>query len=149
MVERKSALGLSNELLDHLIPLSSGHCDKVLGPSRQRGLSQVTLDGMLAALALKLVVVEDPEQAARMRSRWEGRDHRQLRPPARIAKATLRHATPHVVRELGRRGGLKTWRKIPDPRLRGRLMSELAKLRWHADRSASAPAAQQETAGAS
>jgi hypothetical protein len=38
----------------------------------------------------------------------------------------------------------KRWRAI-DPRLRSRLMSELAKLRWNAKRSALPPVSQQET----
>ena len=137
---RKEALGLSNAWIEHVIQLSDGHCDKILGPARERGLSQLTSDGLLSALAIKLIIVEDEAAAARMRPMWEGRDQRQVRPPYRIARATLRYATPHVVRELGRRGGLKTWRKI-DPRLRSRLMSELANLRWRAQRSASAPVA--------
>jgi hypothetical protein len=141
---RKEALGLSNAWIEHTIQLADGHCDKVLGPARERGLSQLTIDGLLAVLAIKLIVVEDEAAAARMRPMWDGRDNRQVRQPSRIARATLRHATPHVVRELGRRGGLKTWRKIRDPWLRRRLMSELAKLRWTAKRSASAPVAQQE-----
>ena len=122
MAERKSALGLSNEFLDNTIPLSDGHTDKVLGPSRERGLSQLTLDGMLAALALRLVIVEDPEQAARMRPRWEGRDHRQLRPAARIGKSMIARARPHVIRELGRSGGQARWRGV-SARRRSELMT--------------------------
>jgi hypothetical protein len=143
MAERKSALGLSNEFIDNTIPLSDGHCDELLGPSRERGLSQITLDAMLAMLALKLVVVEDSEQAARMRPIWAGRDQRQIRPAARVGRSMIARARPYVVRELGRSGGQKRWRAI-DPRLRSRLMSELAKLRWTAKRSASAPVSQQE-----
>ena len=63
---RKTALRLSNEAIDHIIPLAAGHCDKLIGPSQTRGLSQLSLDGMLAALALKLIVVVDPDQVARM-----------------------------------------------------------------------------------
>jgi hypothetical protein len=135
---RKEALGLSNEAVEHLIPLAAGHCDKVLGPSGTRGLSQTTLDGMLNALGLKLLVAIDPEQVARMRSRWEGRDLRQVRPPAKVAAALIARARPAVLRELGRRAGQARWRGI-DPKLRSRLMSELARLRWDASRVASRP----------
>ena len=115
---RQESLQLSNEVLDHLALFTSGHSDKLLGPSRSRGLSQISLDSLLASLALKLIIVEDEAGAELMRPKWEGRDQRQVRSVrARIAKATLRHATPHVVRELGRRGGKAAWRKI-DPRLR-------------------------------
>jgi len=154
---RKTALRLSNEAIDHIIPLAAGrwplaagHCDKLIGPSQTRGLSQLSLDGMLAALALKLIVVVDPDQVARMSPLWENtgrRDNKMVRScTTRVAKVTLARAQPHVVRELGRRGGLKTWRTI-DSRLRSKLMSALAKRRWHADRSASAAVSQQETAG--
>jgi hypothetical protein len=147
---RKEALGLSNAWIEHAMNLSDGHCDKILGPARERGLSQLTIDGLLAVLAIKLIVVEDEAAAARMRSIWSHgqRDERQVRPPSRISASLIKRATPVVMRAAGRRGGLNTWRKIPDSRLRSRLMSELAKLRWRAQRSASAPVAQQETAGA-
>ena len=147
---RKTALSLSNEAIEHIIPLAAGHCDKLIGPSQTRGLSQLSLDGMLAALALKLIVVVDPDQVARMSPLWENtgrRDNKMVRScTTRVAKVTLARAQPHVVRELGRCGGLKTWRTI-DSRLRSKLMSALAKRRWHADRSASAAVSQQETAG--
>jgi hypothetical protein len=39
-------------------------------------MSPFTLDAMLSALALKLVVLEDSDQAARMRPRWDSRDAR-------------------------------------------------------------------------
>ena len=98
-------------------------------------------------LALKLIVVEDETATARMRARWEGRDQRQVRPPARIAASLIKRARPVVMKEAGRAGGRARWRAV-NPRLRGRLMSELAKLRWNAKRSALAPEPQQKPAGA-
>ena len=68
---RKEALGLSNEAIEHLIPLTAGHCDKAIGLSGTRGLTQLTIDGMLSSLGLKLLVAIDPEQVQRMRPRWE------------------------------------------------------------------------------
>jgi hypothetical protein len=144
---RKEALGLSNAWIEHVIQLSDGHCDKILGPARERGLSQLTIDGLLAALAIKLIVVEDEAAAARMRPMWDGRDQRQVRAPARIAASLIKRATPGVMRAAGRAGGQKRWRTI-DSRLRSKLMSALAKRRWNAKRSASAPVSQQETADA-
>jgi len=125
MAERKSALGLSNEFLDNTIPLSDGHTDKILGPSRERGLSQITLDAMLAILALKLVIVEDPEQAVRMRQVWNGRDKRQLRPAARIGKSMIARARPRVIAELGRQGGKARWRGV-GPEVRRELMTAVS-----------------------
>jgi transcriptional regulator with XRE-family HTH domain len=145
---RKEELSLSNEAVEHVLGLTSGHADKLW--SGTRGLSADMLDKMLQGFGLKVLVAIDSEQVQRMRPRWENagrRDQRQVRPPARIAASLIKRARPVVMREAGRRGGLNTWRKIPDSRLRSRLMSELAKLRWTAKRSASAPVAQQETAG--
>jgi hypothetical protein len=123
---RQAALGLSNETVDHLALFTSGHCDKLLGPSRQRGLTQVTLNALAGVLAIKLLVVEDEQQAEHMRPRWEGRDQRQVRlSTTRIAKATLRHATPHVVRALGRKGGVARWRGI-GPEARRELMTAVS-----------------------
>jgi hypothetical protein len=123
---RQVELKLANDLVDHIALLTAGHTDKLLGPSRQRGLSQVTLDALLSCLALKLIVTQDDEQAARMRSRWEGRDQKQVRlSTTRIAKATLRHATSHVVRALGRKGGQARWCGI-GPEARRELMTAVS-----------------------
>ena len=144
--ERQLALGLSNELVDHVALLSSGHCDKLLGPGRQRGLSQLSLDALMAALAVKLLVVEDGAMAARMRPHWQGKDAKQVRMPSRVAKDLIARVRPAVLRDLGRRAGQARWRGI-DPKLRSRLMSELARLRWDASKVASETAPQAEPAG--
>jgi hypothetical protein len=143
MRARKEALGLSNAWIEHAIELSDGHCDKILGPARERGLSQLTIDGLLSVLAIKLIVVEDEAAAARMRPMWDGRDQRQVRPPARIAASLIRRVLPHAARELSRRGGLKTWRKFPDPRVRSKLMSDLIRRRWSKERSVLPPESQE------
>jgi hypothetical protein len=145
MRKRQLELGLSNELVDHIACLSQGHCDKLLGPGRQRGLSQLSLDALMGALAVRLIIAEDPERAAQMRPRWEGKDASQVRMPARIAKDLIARVRPAVLRDLGRRAGQARWRGI-DPKLRSRLMRELARLRWDASKNASEPVAQQETA---
>jgi hypothetical protein len=132
---RKASLGLSNELLDHLMPAASGHTDKLLGPSQERGLSRSSLDGMLSALGLQLLVAIDPVQSARMQPQWERRDVKQVRPPARLAASVIKRARPQVLSQLARKAGSARWRGI-SPELRSRLMRELAKARWHADTSA-------------
>jgi hypothetical protein len=136
---RQDELQLSNQFLDYIIPVSEGHTNKILGPARSRGLTALSLNGLLSALALRPRVVEDPAQLALMRPRYEQRDAGQVRASrTRIAKEVIKRAKPAVVRALGRSGGLKTWRMI-DPRLRSQRMRELAKRRWGAKRSASAP----------
>jgi hypothetical protein len=124
--ERQLALGISNETLDHITLLSAGHVDKLLGPSRQRGLSRVSLDALLGALALQLIVVEDREQAERMRSRWISKDDRQVRASTRrISKTMLARARSHIVRDLGRSGGKARWRGI-GPEVRREIMTAVS-----------------------
>jgi hypothetical protein len=146
MRARKEALGLSNAWIEHAMNLSEGHCDKILGPARERGLSQLSIDGLLSVLAIKLIIVEDETAAARIRPMWSGRNQAQVRPPARIAASLIRRALPHAARELGRRGGLKTWRNIA-PQVRTKLMTDLIKRRWSKERSVSPPAPQQKPVG--
>jgi hypothetical protein len=135
---RKEALGLSNEAIEHLIPLAAGHCDKAIGLSGTRGLSPLTIDGLLSSLGLKLLVAIDPEQVARMRPRWEGRDKRQVRPAARISKMLLSRARPFVLREAARKAASVRWRGV-SPELRSALMKKAALTRWHASAVASRP----------
>jgi hypothetical protein len=147
--QRQESAGLSNAALEHVAGLTVAHVDKLLGPARSRSLSSLSIDGLLFGLGLKLVVIEDNERICAARSQWAiagSRDSRQIRSSrTRIARATLRHAFPHVVRELGRRGGLKTWSNISAP-VRTKLMTDLIKRRWAKERSVLPPVAQ-ETAG--
>ena len=90
------------------------------------------MDAMLSALALKLIVVEDGDQTARVRPRWDGRDARQVRSPVRtaaIGAAMVRRARPAVIRELGRRGGVARWRGVA-PEVRRELMTAVS---WSRD----------------
>jgi hypothetical protein len=145
---RKEALGLSNEALEHLLQLSGGHVDKLLGPSRERGLSGVTLDVMLSGLGLKLLVAIDPAGVERWAPRWASAGHRdakQVRDTPRIAKALIARARPFVLREAAARASRARWGRV-SPELRSALMREVSLARWHPHANASEPAAQQETA---
>jgi hypothetical protein len=138
----KEARGISDRVLDEVAGLSPGHVSKTLGPGRERGLSQVTIDALLGALAVRLILVEDEAQAAIVKNRWETRDSRQLRSPARVGAAFLRRARPAVMREFSRKGGLARW-KGTSPELRKKLMQAVWKTRTKpAQLSASAPAEQ-------
>jgi hypothetical protein len=128
LAARKEALGISNQVLDEVALLSPGHVSKTLGPGRERGLSQITIDALLGALAVRLVVVEDEAQAAIMKTRWESRDQRQVRPPARIGAAFLKRARPEILRAFSRKGGQARW-KGTTPELRRKLMRAVWKVR--------------------
>jgi hypothetical protein len=93
---------------------------------------------LLGALAVRFVIIEDADQVVRMKPHWEGKDMKQVRPPARVGAALMKRMRPVVLRELGRRAGQARWRGI-DPKLRSGLMRELARLRWDASKVASSP----------
>jgi hypothetical protein len=144
---RKEELKLSNEAVEHLLQLCAGHVDKIL--SQTRGLSQLSIDGLLSAMGLKLLVAIDPEQVARMAPRWENEGHRDAkqvrRPPARIRKVLMARVRPLILREAATRAARARWRGT-SPELRSTLMRQVARARWHACADASEPAAEQETA---
>jgi hypothetical protein len=143
---RKEQLGLSNAFVDDLIMLAGGHTDKLLGPARKRGLSPFTMDAMLTALALKLIVVQDDEQTARMAPRWAARDGRQLRSPVRtavVAPALVRRAKFAVMREAGRAGGKARWRGISSE-ARSALMTRVSWARASVRKSIKAPRSKAE-----
>jgi hypothetical protein len=81
--ERKEQLDISHLSIDAIIGWADGYSAKTLIPIPKKNLSAQTLQLVLDALALGiagLVVVEDPTQAAAMRSRWQQRDGRGPRP---------------------------------------------------------------------
>jgi len=146
----RQKIGLSNEAIEHLVPLSAGHCDKVLGPSRERGLSGVTLDGMLSVMGLKLLVAIDPAGVARMAPRWANMGHRDVKQvrasTSRISRALARTRS-RVLSEAARHAAGLRWKGVSSE-LRSRLMREVSLARWHPTAVASEPAAQAETAAA-
>jgi hypothetical protein len=129
--ERQIALGLSNEALGHIARLSDGHADKLLGPSRQRGLSQISLDALMGALAVKLIIAEDAEQAARMRPHWEGKDAKQVRLPSRVAKDLIARVRPAVLRQLASKAATARWSRT-SPEKRRAIMQTVSAARRHA-----------------
>ena len=129
--ERQLALGLSNELVDHVALLSSGHCDKLLGPGRQRGLSQLSLDALMGALAVKLLVVEDGAMAARMKPHWQGKDTRQVRVSSRLAKDLIAKVRPAVLRQLASKAATARWSRTT-PERRREIMQAVSAARRHA-----------------
>lgn len=80
---RRAELQLSDVLVDELAGLAAGHAGKLLGPAPVRRLGAMSLSALLGVLAVKLVVVVDAEQAARIGRRWEPR------------KAAAAHGTTH------------------------------------------------------
>jgi hypothetical protein len=125
---RKQALGVSDQVLDAISGLSPGHVSKLIGPGRVRGMSPISLTALLGSLALKLIVTENEPQAAIMRPRWEGRDQRQVRAPARVGAALLKRARPEILRSFSKKGGHARWRGTT-PALRKKLMESVWRAR--------------------
>ncbi len=74
--KRKAALQLSDAIVDELAGMAAGHTGKLLGPAPVKTLGAVSLSALLSVLALRLIIVEDTEQAARIGRRWQRRTER-------------------------------------------------------------------------
>jgi hypothetical protein len=130
----KAQLGLSNEFVDQVGGLTTGHCDKVLGPTRAKGLSGTVLDVFLELFAVELVMRPNPEALARMEERWERRngDHVRLM-LTKVSMRMLQRAKPFVLRDFSRECSLKArdgrLRKI-SPGKRRKIARNAARARW-------------------
>ena len=71
MRQRVVELNISLDTVDHIAGLPTRYCAKVLGLTPTRGFGQFSLDGLLGALGLMLIVVEDAEALARVQRRLE------------------------------------------------------------------------------
>lgn len=103
---RVAELGVSLDTVDHIGGLPTRYTAKVLGLQPTRGFGQFSLDGLLGALGLMLIVVEDADALDRVRNRLtplERVDHTAAR--KRVISFKL---TPDFMREIGRLGGLKS-----------------------------------------
>jgi hypothetical protein len=102
----KEMRNLSFKTLDDLGGFTQGHMERVIGPRREKGMSTIVFQTMLSMLAVKLVMVPDPEQEAQMLERWEGRNASNVRlEKGRVSKSLLERAKPHVLKDLARAAG--------------------------------------------
>jgi hypothetical protein len=125
---RQASLALSDAVLDEVAGLTPGHTNKVLGPSRERGIGAATFEAYLMALAIDLVMIENAEKLAQMRSHYDGRreshvrtnhaigDRVLSRAMTKLAKDRWAKATPEDraaagerVKRFARQGALKRW----------------------------------------
>ena len=99
----KEFRNLSDRLLDELGDFTLGQVNKVLGPRREKGLSPFMLQMLCSMLAVKLEMVPDPEQEARMRDRWERRNTSNVRiEPSRVSAKVIERVKPYVFSEMGK-----------------------------------------------
>jgi hypothetical protein len=91
---------------DELAQCSGGYTGKLFGLSRLKGLGRVSLDRLMDALGVSLLVVEDMDKVRRMERRYERcgqRNCSNVRKP-RLTQALLDQARIEIFRELGKRG---------------------------------------------
>ena len=79
---RRDELNIPHELIDHLAGFQSGYTSKLLAPEPMKGLGPMSLPGLLGALGVALVLVEDSAQADRVRDKWIPRKRPQRKPAA-------------------------------------------------------------------
>jgi hypothetical protein len=139
-------LGTTYEAIDELALQPARNTSKLLGPprgrGRRRGLGQVSMGPILAALGLKLAVMVDAEQLAKVRhrltpSRWtEARRATERRKLMEDAHACLEKSGKHRCAgdsEWGKRAQAAKMLKT-SPEARQRQASIAANARWKAAR---------------
>lgn len=97
----KEMRNLSFKTLDALGDFTDGHMERVIGPRREKGMSPFVMQMLLSMLAVKLVMVPDPEQEAKVRGQWEGRELSNVRlERGRISKSLLDRCRPVILEEI-------------------------------------------------
>jgi hypothetical protein len=132
---RKEELGLSNSFVEAQLQMTDGGCDKVLGPTQERGLSVPVMLDMLELFGARLVIQVDAESEARMRTRWERRDERSVRPQKRLSKKLMNLALSQFYGRLSRVGNKARSAKLP-PEARSNIARAAAVSRWQRHRAA-------------
>ncbi|WP_377830319.1 hypothetical protein ACFKHW_17315 [Bradyrhizobium lupini] len=91
----------SFKTLDEIGGFALGHMERVIGPRREKGMSAIVFQTLLSMLAVKLVMVPDPEQEERVRSQWEGRNKSNVRlEKGRISKSLIDRCRPLIIEEI-------------------------------------------------
>lgn len=101
----KDRLGLTNEFCDAVGGLTSGHTDKILGPSELKNWGPTTFDLFCEMFAIEFHVRVDMDAVKRMEAMWEARvKPRALPQPAKLSDKLLKRVTPHVAQAIGKKG---------------------------------------------
>jgi hypothetical protein len=69
--------GITHEVFDEIAGWADGYASKLLAPEPIKNLGWMSLGDALKTLAIKLVVVEDPEQRKLVERRWIRRERPQ------------------------------------------------------------------------
>ena len=126
---RFAELGVSFETVDHIAGLPTRYTAKVIGLQPTRRFGQFSLDGLLGAAGVMLVVVPDAEALARIQSRLvplERVDH-----SAAPRRKVVIKLTWQFMAEIGRLGGLKSNANRIRKQQRSAINRANALKRWH------------------
>jgi hypothetical protein len=128
--KRVAELGINYETVDALAGWTDSYASKVLATEPLKRMGQMSLDAIIGALGVKLIVVEDPEQTAVITSRPAFQKRKVARPMLSSAwhDHIVHRKTRQDMRNMGVRGGLAR-AKIP-PRKRIQLARRAARIRW-------------------
>lgn len=146
--DRARELQLTHETIDAVSGLQSGYTSKLLAPKPIKNLGPMSFESILGALGLAVVVVEDPEQVARVSKQWTKRERplrKQLALPSPSMSLSIDnqvpaqlHVTPAIQRllrnpewmkEIGLRGNHARNAKL-SPWKRKVLARKAARARW-------------------
>lgn len=123
---RAEELNVSRSTLDDVSGLQTGYAAKLLANPPMKSFGRVSLGPMLGALGVSLVLVEDPEQMARVATRMEERNTAQVR----TGHANARPDLPRWLfnSRKARRAATKRWARM-SPAQRKRAARKAARTR--------------------
>lgn len=129
-------LGLTNSFIDDVGGLTSGHTDKILGPSESKRWGPTTFDLFCEMFAIEFRVYVDTAALARMEAVWEKR----VRAPEwshthRVSKKLIEKAKPIIFSEMGKLSAPARMACLT-PEQRSRIARKAAKSRWKKARAA-------------
>jgi hypothetical protein len=105
---RKAELQISDLVLDEIMGICVGHTGKIL--CGERGFSSVTLQAMLDALALDLIVAPSPAKLKRL-DKFDRRDPGRVHPGSRVARSQVERVRPIVLSEWSTRANKLRWKR--------------------------------------
>lgn len=137
----KDILGLSNTFCDDTIGITAGHTDKVLGPTRAKGLSSFMFDNFSELFAVEFEMRINLDAAKRMQSRWEGRENGRIHvDSSRVSKRMMERAKPQVLKASAKHANTARNTMLSREH-RSKIARKAAKARWRKRRpEASVPA---------
>jgi hypothetical protein len=104
--QRVRDLNVSLETIDAVAGLPSRYSAKLLGPNPAKNFGAISFDALLGTLGLKLIVVEDADALARVRSRFVPLER--IDRSAACRRKIVVKLTREFMRKIGSLGGRKS-----------------------------------------